>query len=204
MEEIKNMFGMRKSSIQKLSMRFADGGGNGSAGTGEESGQQDNAAEKNNPEPSFDDILKNKDYQSEFDKRISKALETAKAKWEAETQTKITEAQKLAKMNAEQKAQYEKDRHERELAEREANITKRELQATAKETLSEKGLPVDLYQTLDYTNADSCTKSIEAVEKAFKAAVEKAVDDRVKQTGGTPKTDNNKNNKDPFLVGLGL
>lgn len=32
---------------------------------------------------SFDDILKDKEYQSEFDKRVSKALETAKVKWEA-------------------------------------------------------------------------------------------------------------------------
>lgn len=30
---------------------------------------------------SFDDVLKDKAYQSEFDKRISKALETAKSKW---------------------------------------------------------------------------------------------------------------------------
>ena len=37
------------------------------------------------PEPapqSFDDILKNKDYQAEFDRRVQKALGTAKEKWE--------------------------------------------------------------------------------------------------------------------------
>ena len=30
----------------------------------------------------FDDVLKDKGYQAEFDRRISKALETAKTKWQ--------------------------------------------------------------------------------------------------------------------------
>lgn len=115
-----------------------------------------------------------------FDARF--ARETAK--WEK----KLTESQKLSKMTAEQKAQYASKQHEKELAEREKNITRRELQATARETLAEKGLPTELFETLDYTDAESCTQSINAVEKAFKAAVEKAVDDRIKKSGGTPKS----------------
>ena len=35
----------------------------------------------------FDEILEDKVYQSEFDKRVSKALETAKEKWEAKAAT---------------------------------------------------------------------------------------------------------------------
>lgn len=35
----------------------------------------------------FDEILEDKVYQSEFDKRISKALETAKEKWDAKAAT---------------------------------------------------------------------------------------------------------------------
>ena len=56
---------------------------------------------------SFDEILGDKTYQAEFDRRVQKALETARTKWEAEEQTKRTEAEKLAKMDAEQKAKYE-------------------------------------------------------------------------------------------------
>ncbi len=37
-----------------------------------------------NEKPCFDEILSDKDYQSEFDRRISKAIETAKAKWSSE------------------------------------------------------------------------------------------------------------------------
>ena len=59
------------------------------------------------PEPaqqSFDDILKNKDYQAEFDRRIQKALGTAKEKWDALMDDKLSEAEKLAKMTKEEKA----------------------------------------------------------------------------------------------------
>lgn len=34
----------------------------------------------------FDEILEDKEYQSEFDKRVAKALETAKSKWEAKAE----------------------------------------------------------------------------------------------------------------------
>lgn len=41
-----------------------------------------NSGEQNEQELTFDQILEDKVYQSEFDKRVSKALETAKAKWQ--------------------------------------------------------------------------------------------------------------------------
>lgn len=55
-----------------------------------------------------------------------------------------TEAEKLAKMNAEQKAQYEREKKDQELAKREVELTARELKVTAKETLGSKGLPTSL------------------------------------------------------------
>ena len=77
--------------------------------------------------PSFEELLKNKDYQSEFDRRVTKALETAKANWEREEQTKQTEAKKLEGMNEEQKAEHKRQQAEKQLAEREAAVTNREL-----------------------------------------------------------------------------
>jgi hypothetical protein len=135
----------------------------------------------------FDDLLKDKTYQSEFDKKVAKALETAKTKWDADSQQKIldakTEAEKLAKMNIDQKAQYEKEKQEADFNKRLADLTARELKATAKETLAEKGLPLDLAEVLNYTDADACSKSIEAVQKAFQSAVEKAVNEKLRGDG---------------------
>lgn len=137
---------------------------------------------------SFDDVLKNKDYQAEFDRRVQKGIDTALAKaqekWQALTDDKLSEAEKLAKMTKEEKAQYLAQKQEKALAAREADITKRELMAEAKNTLAEKKLPVGLAEVLDYTDAESCSKSIEAVEKAFQEAVQAAVEEKLK--GGTP------------------
>lgn len=143
------------------------------------------------PDPapqSFDDVLKNKDYQAEFDRRVQKGIDTALAKaqekWQALTDDKLSEAEKLAKMTKEEKAQYLAQKQEKALAAREADITKRELMAEAKNTLAEKKLPVGLAEVLNYADAESCSKSIEAVEKAFQEAVQAAVDEKLK--GGTP------------------
>jgi len=163
------------------------GGAAGAAGDTGAAGATDTDADQGGTQ-TFDDLLKNPAYQSEFDKRVAKALETQKTKLSADVQTQIenakTEAEKLAKMNAEQRAQYEKEKQDAALAEREKSITKRELTATAKETLVEKGLPTSLASVLDYTDAEKCSASIEAVETAFKEAVEKAVEDKLK--GGKP------------------
>ena len=58
------------------------------------------------------------------------------------------------------------------------------------EQLAEKGLPMSLAAVLNYTSAEECAASIEAVGKAFQEAVEKAVNDRL--AGGKPprKADN--------------
>lgn len=147
---------------------------------------------ENPTEPmSFDDALKsNKEYQSEFDRRISKAIETAKIKWREEAEEKInekvSEAQRLAKMTADQKAKYEQEQAEKRLADREAEITKRELKITAIDMLNDKNLPIELVDCLSYTDAESCNKSVKAIETAFQKAVTKAVDDRLR--GTVPKT----------------
>ena len=163
------------------------GAGNSGAGTGAEGGNGDSTSgDGSERDKSFDDILKNKDYQSEFDKRVAKALETAKGKWETDYQAKIeeakTEAEKLAKMNAEQKAKYAEEKRTAELEKRERDITTRELKAQAYETLAEKGLPKDLIDILNYSDAEACNKSIEAVEKAFQSAVEKAINEKLRGT----------------------
>ena len=146
-------------------------GDNGGAGT-EGSGEGDKG--QGEGDKSFDDVLKDKKYQSEFDKRVAKALETAKGKWETDYQAKVeeakTEAEKLAKMNAEQKAKYAEQKRIQELENREKAITARELRATTLETLAEKKLPNEFADIINYSSADSCKESIEAIEKAWTKA----------------------------------
>ena len=178
----------------------ANTGANSGANTGVDGGNSESAGEGNQnseSEKSFDDVLKYKKYQSEFDRRVAKALETARAKWDTEKATELenarTEAEKLSKMKADEKAKYQEEKRIAELEKREKDITVRELKATALETLAEKELPKELAEILNYESAETCNASIEAVEKAFQNAVSKAVNEKLR--GGNPPKGGNSNNK---------
>ncbi len=168
----------------------ADGGSGGGTGdeggAGGEPGALGGKGGKENP-PSFDDLLKS-GHQAEFDRRVQKAINTAltkeQEKWQALTDDKLSEAEKLAKMDKEETVDCLRQKQEKKLKDREAAITRRELMAEAKNTLAEKKLPAGLAEVLNYADADSCSKSIEAVEKAFQEAVKAAVEEKLK--GGTP------------------
>lgn len=139
-----------------------------------------------NPAEAFDEMLKQGKNQSEFDRRVAKAIETSQAKWQEKANAEKTEAERLARMSAEQKAEHDRQKRESALAEREKAVAVREMRATAAQQLSERGLPQALLDCLDYSGADQCGKSIDAMEKAFRDAVQSGVTERMK--GQTPKT----------------
>ena len=132
--------------------------------------------------------------------RERKNFEKEKATWEKEKEESITEAIKLQKMNAEQKAQYEREKQEADFNKRLADLNARELKATAKETLASEGLPLELAEVLNYTDAETCKSSIEAVKTAFQSAVEKAVNEKLKGKS-TPRSGQG-GNQDTFNFGF--
>lgn len=160
-----------------------DDGNGGGAGT---SGGEGNEG-GDNP-PSFDDFLKTGGNQAEFDRRVQKAIDTAvgkaQKKWQALTDDKLSEAEKLAQMTEKEKSDYMQRKREKELTDRETAITRKELMAEAKNALSDDSLPVELAEILNYADADSCKKSMETVKKTFQRAVEAAVEEKLK--GGKP------------------
>ena len=179
---------------------FAEGDGAGTGDEGGNGGGAGGAGEEGNEPQSFDDFLKTGGNQAEFDRRVQKAVNTAvtnaQEKWQALTDDKLSEAEKLAKMTKEEKAQYMQQKKEKELSEREAAITRKELMAEARNTLACDGLPQELAEVLNYTDADACKKSMETVKTAFQKAVEAAVEEKLK--GGKPpkkatETDEQKN-----------
>ena len=162
----------------------ADGGNGG--GSGEGAGGEGGAG--GDTPPSFDDFLKTGGNQAEFDRRVQKAVNTAvtkaQEKWQALADDKLSEAEKRAKMTKEEKAQYMQQKREKELTDREAAITRKELMAEAKNTLASDGLPQELAEVLNYSDADTCKKSMEKVKEVFQRAVETAVEEKLK--GGKP------------------
>ena len=69
-----------------------------------------------NQTQTFDDVLSNKEYQAEFDRRVQKAIQTHETKlkeqWKLEQDTQKSEAEKLAQMNETQKLQYQLKKQE--------------------------------------------------------------------------------------------
>ena len=130
--------------------------------------------------------------QKETDRKTTKALETAKSKWEAEYQAKLetekSEAEKLAKMSEAERFEAElakqKDAFESERAQ--FNREKLELQ-TVKE-LAAEGLPTEFSSYVLADSAETIKENIKTFKTKWQAEIEKAVDERLQ--GRTPKTAN--------------
>lgn len=171
--------GHAKMPLVSMFLDEGDGGAGGTGGAGGSSGSD----EAGGATKTFDDMLKD-GYQAEFDRRvqkaITKAVQNAQEKWKLETDDQISEADKLAKMTKEQKAAYLAEKREKSLDEREAAITRKELTAEAKNTLLDKGMSQDLAEFLNYTDAESVNRSIDALAKIFQQAVETAVENKIR------------------------
>ena len=118
--------------------------------------------------------------QEELDKIVQGRIAKERKAWEKKLEEQQTEAQKLETMREKEKKKYQEEKRIKDLDDREAAITRRELIAQAKVQLADKGIPTELAEILILTDADSCKKSIETVEKAFQSAVEKAVEEKIK------------------------
>lgn len=134
----------------------------------------------NDPKP---DKTEKKYSDEDLDKIIGKRF----AKWQQEQEKKISEATKLAEMNAQEKAEYERDQLQKQLDELKQANTRAEMAKTARKMLSDDGLniPDDLIGMLITDEADGTKGNIEQFSKLFKDAVQDAVKDALK--GKAPK-----------------
>jgi hypothetical protein len=123
--------------------------------------------------------------QKDIDSIIEKRLARERKEADERIKNAVTEAQKLAKMSADERLEHERVEREKQLKDRESEITRRELKAEAKAQLADKGLPVEFADALPLTDAESVQTAIEVFDKAFRIAVEKGVNERLK--GNPPK-----------------
>lgn len=128
--------------------------------------------------------------QSETDRRVTEALKTAQSKWQKEYEAKLekekSEAEKLAKMTADEraKAEFEKEREKFEKDRQKFYRDQLELE-TVKE-LSKQGLDTEFSSFLMGKDAEATNENIKLFKEKFDSAIENAVNERLK--GKTPKT----------------
>lgn len=173
---------------------FADGdepGADDGKGGGDDKNDDTGGKGKENEPPSFDDFLKGDGNQAEFDRRVTKAVNTAvtnaQTKWQALTDDKLTEAEKLAKMTKEEKAEYRAQKLEKELESLKRVNALSDMSKTARKMLSEEeiNIPDELLSHLVSDNADDTKTAVESFTKLFKDSVQSAVKDALK--GNSPK-----------------
>lgn len=126
------------------------------------------------------------------DDDVDKILNKKFAKWQAQQDKAIKEAEKLATMDAKQKAEYEKEQMQKELDEYKRKDALASMTNTARNMLADANISVsdELLSVMVTTDADETKAAIDAFKDAFNAAVEKAVKEKLKgeppTKGGTP------------------
>lgn len=125
--------------------------------------------------------------QAELDAIIQKEKAKAKRSAEKEYQAKIDEAERLRKMNADEKAKYEAEKQAAYIAELEAKINRSGLEKEASKMLLEAGI-VAGDEILAFVVKDSAESTQEAVN-SFTELVNQLADNKVKEMlkGKTPR-----------------
>lgn len=121
------------------------------------------------------------------DADLDKIIGQKFAEWQKKQQKAVDEAAKLAKMDAQQKAEYERDQLQKELDALKKKDSLSEMTKTARKMLFDKGITVndDVLAMLVNTNAEETKAAVDAFATAFNTAVEAAVKERLK--GEPPK-----------------
>ena len=187
--------------------RFADGGGEG-GGDGQQEQQNPATAENNDNPDGGEKKSENKPSDVDIDAKIAEALSKAQKNFEDTLKKREAAAKKEAELSKlsdaeRQKAEIENGRKELELKEKE--LQRKELMLEMTKVLAERNLPVEFTEYLIAEDNESTLKRITTFEKKFKAAIESAVNERLKgkapQSGNkNPSTGgNNSRGKDDFL-----
>lgn len=141
--------------------------------------------------------------RSEVNKMLSAERNKVKNELLQEYESKKTEAEKLAKMDAEQKLNYELDLKTKENEDLKNQLNSLNLRTQANTYATEKGLPIGYIEDLDFARetADSVKEKIDKLVKLRSNDLDGYLKDKLKQP--SPKAvDENGKTTDPYLQGF--
>lgn len=154
-------------------------------------------------EVNFTDLLNsNKEYQRDFDRLVAKATETAitnaKSKWDAER----SEAEKLAKMDADQKIKYELNKLKEEKQSLEGQLNSMNLYRTASDIAVEKNIPQSYLDLIDFSRetAESVSAKLDKIALARSKDLESYLNEKLRQP--TPQESDDDYGVDPYVEGF--
>lgn len=159
---------------------FADEAGAGKSET-------ETSNEKKEDDPSDKEQQNQNNDKKYSDKDLDEIIGRKFAKWQKDQEKAVSEAKKLEKMNAEEKAKYERDKLQKELDSYKKKDAIAAMSKEARKMLSEQNITIDdnLLSFMVTDDAEATKKAIGDFAKAFSEAVENAVKERLK--GNTPR-----------------
>ncbi|CAK1254975.1 hypothetical protein R55227_BLOPHJLP_01686 [Fructobacillus tropaeoli] len=118
-----------------------------------------------------------------MDKKVAKAIETARSKWEDEAKEREDKAKKLARMTEADRIKAEQADRDKELSKREQELKRLEYSIQAKSTLAEAGLPNEdeLVSLILSDDVETTNNNINYLKKLIADSVNKRVDELSKQ-----------------------
>lgn len=126
----------------------------------------------------------NKKLQSETDRRVSKALETAKAKWEEEYKANLeqakSEAEKLASMSAEERARAEFEKEKEAWQKEKTEFEKEKMKLEATKLLNSEGLPITFVDYVLTDSAEGVKENIKVFKEQWNKELDEAITERLK------------------------
>lgn len=137
-----------------------------------------------NEQKTFDELLKNPDYQREFDKKLESARTKWQTKWEEEANRKLEEAEKLAKMTQTEKHQHELDVANQEKTKAVNELNAYKLKDIASKIASEKGVDNSFLDLFDFSKetAETISTKIDVLKEKLDKSVEHKMNEKLNQT----------------------
>ena len=119
------------------------------------------------------------------DEDLNAILDKRFARWKADQEKEKAEAKRLAEMNAQERAEAERDKVQKELDELKAKNAIAEMTNEARKMCAERDINVgeDLLSVLVNQDADKTKKAVDSFVKMFEQEVEKAVKEKLKGNG---------------------
>ena len=122
--------------------------------------------------------------QAEADRRVTKALQTAKEKWEQEQAVKIEQEKELAKLSEEEKAKKQLEMERQSLEKERLEFKKIKLELETTKILDERKLPTKFAKYLIAEDNEKTLANINEFQENWQQAIQSEIESRLK--GKTP------------------
>ncbi len=185
---------MNKAIVHKINLQLhsddGDNQGNQQNQADQSQGKADNGGESGTDSKSKSDDGKDKDDKSKpkyTEEDLNRLIDEKLKSFEEKQKGKSDEAARLAQMNAQERAEYERDKLQKQVDELLKEKSMGEMQSTAREMLSAESInaPDEIIKLLVTDDAEGTKKTVNAFVSLFKNSVKNAVADALK--GKSPK-----------------